>query len=362
MKFFNTGLFLSAIFTVSNADSRFNGLNYNPKRDANGCPSLDDVKSDLNVLSKYTDTLRIYSTVDCNAGEMLLKAIKGSPWKLYLGIWVGQDDNSYNADKDEIIRLSKLYDLKSYVKGVVVGSEAIYRKERTAEQMASLVSDTKSTLGSNGLGSIKVTSSETWPWYQTPLINAVDFLFVHVFPFWEGKTIEESSDVAFGHIYDLQKVAQGKKVVIAESGWPSAGDNYGASVASLTNAQKYMSDFVCRASAENIDYLYFSAIDAPWASTNNASNVESHWGIILSDHKTPKFSGNNWFDCTSAPKKPSNSTSTKTGSTQTSSSASNTSSQDSTVSSTLSSSATITPGIIVFVSTVVLSALASAIF
>ncbi|KAJ2708184.1 glycoside hydrolase 3 protein [Coemansia sp. IMI 203386] len=269
--------------------SHLNGLNYNPKRQDGSCPNVYQVQDDLKVLRPFTNRLRIYSVHDCNQGEPVLRAMENTDWKVTLGLWVNQDDSVYEADLDELIRLAGVFDFAKQVDAVVVGSEAIYRGEQTAEQLAAKVRNVKSELGKLGLQNIPVTSSETWPSYYQPLIDAVDFVNMHGFPFWEGVTIDGASDKMFDHIHDLQAAAKGKKVVVGETGWPTAGDNYGPAVTSMENAQKYMQQFICRANQENIDYFWFGAFDQSWASTNNASNVESHWGIVLNDYVTPKF-------------------------------------------------------------------------
>ncbi|KAJ1834975.1 glycoside hydrolase 3 protein [Coemansia sp. RSA 2706] len=271
------------------ATSQFFGLNYNPKRPDGSCPNVYQVQDDLKVLRPYTSRLRIYSVRDCNQGEPVLRAMENTDWKVELGLWVNKDDAVYESDKQELLRLAKYFDFKKQVSAVVVGSEAVYRQEQTAEQLAAKVREVKAELARIGLASIPVTSSETWPSYHQPLIDAVDFVNMHGFPFWEGIDIGQASNKMFQHIYDLRKAANGKKVVVGETGWPSAGNNYGAAVTSLQNAQHYLQQFVCRASQENIDYYYFNSFDQSWASTNNASNVEGNWGIIKSDYVTPKF-------------------------------------------------------------------------
>ncbi|KAJ1673224.1 glycoside hydrolase 3 protein, partial [Spiromyces aspiralis] len=147
-----------------------------------------------------------------------------------------------------------------------------------------------------GLESIPVSAAETWPFYSDQLIDAVDFIFVHIFPFWEGKTIDDATDTIFGHIYDIEKIANGKRIIVGETGWPTAGPNYDAAVPSIDNTRTYLNNFVCRANYEKYDYFWFSAIDEGWKPTNNASNVESHWGLLDADFK-PKFEGDNWIDC-----------------------------------------------------------------
>ncbi|KAJ2617687.1 hypothetical protein H4S08_000195 [Coemansia sp. RSA 1365] len=215
--------------------------------------------------------------------------MENTDWKVELGLWVNNNDAVYEADKQELLRLTRYFDFKKQVSAVVVGSEAVYRQEQTAEQLAAKVREIKSELVRIGLGNIPVTTSETWPSYFQPLIDAVDFVNMHGFPFWEGISIEKANDKMFEHIYALQAAAKGKKVVVGETGWPSAGDNYQLAVANLQNSKRYLQDFVCRAAREKIEYYYFNSFDQGWASTNNASNVEGNWGIIKSDYVTPKF-------------------------------------------------------------------------
>ncbi|KAJ2517161.1 glycoside hydrolase 3 protein, partial [Coemansia sp. RSA 2049] len=198
------------------------------------------------------------------------------------------DDSSYEADKKELLRLAGLFDFKKQVSAVIVGNEAVYREEQTQAQIAAKVKDTKSALTKLGLGSIPVTTSETWPSIDKTIVDAVDYVNMHAFPFWEGVPIEGAQDKMFQHIYDIQKIAGTKEVVVGETGWPSDGGNYGDSAPTLKNEKQYMKEFICRANLENIRYVWFSAFDEAWKPTTNASDVETHWGILDGDKK-PKI-------------------------------------------------------------------------
>ncbi|KAJ2136759.1 glycoside hydrolase 3 protein [Coemansia sp. RSA 678] len=289
MKFaYHIALFASLASTALGA-SQFFGLNYNPKRPDGSCPNVYQVQDDLKVLRPYTNRLRIYSVHDCNQGEPVLRAMENTDWKVELGLWVNKNDAVFEADKKELLRLTKYFNFAKQVSAVVVGSEAVYRKEQTAEQLAAKIRNVKQALANVGLASIPVTTSETWPTYHQTLIKEVDFVNMHGFPFWEGVSIDKANDKMFQHIYDLQAAAKGKKVVVGETGWPSAGDHYGAAQTGMHNAQSYLQQFVCRAARENIEYYYFNSFDQNWALTNNASNVEGNWGIVKSDYVTPKF-------------------------------------------------------------------------
>ncbi|OMJ15009.1 Glucan 1,3-beta-glucosidase, partial [Smittium culicis] len=96
---------LSVLIATVSAAGRLNGINYNPKRADGTCGNVNDVKQDLQVLSAFTDTLRIYSAIDCAQGEAVLRAMEGTSWKLHLGTWVNSNDATYEAEKAEIKRL-----------------------------------------------------------------------------------------------------------------------------------------------------------------------------------------------------------------------------------------------------------------
>ncbi|KAJ1997317.1 glycoside hydrolase 3 protein [Coemansia thaxteri] len=316
-------LTLATLASAAAAANQFNGLSYNPKQLKTGaCPTVDTVRDDLSILSKYTNQVRIYSVNDCNQGEPVLRAMQNTDWKVQLGLWVSDVESVFQADKKELMRLAGVFDFKKQVSAVIVGNEAIYRKEQTSAQVAAKVRDIKAALAQAGLSDIPVTASETWPYYDPTLISAVDYVNVHAFPFWEGTPIQDAQDKIFSHIYDIKKLAGSKKVVVGETGWPDAGGNFEAAVPSLSNEQRFMKEFICRANMEKIDYIWFSAFDEAWKPVTNASDVETHWGIIKGD-KTPKFASP-MYDCKGfvPSSKPSSSASSSSASSSSQSSAS----------------------------------------
>ena len=74
---------------------------------------------------------------------------------------------------------------------------------------------------------VPVTTGEIWHvWIEHPeLVSAVDYIAAHILPYWEGFSDEQAVDQAI-LIYDkLRQAYPGKRIVIAEFGWPSAGYN-----------------------------------------------------------------------------------------------------------------------------------------
>ncbi|KAJ1783339.1 glycoside hydrolase 3 protein, partial [Coemansia sp. RSA 2399] len=283
--------------TAMAASPMFNALSYNPKQIKTGaCPTVDSVTDDLKVLEQYTNQVRIYSLKDCNQGEPVLRAMENTTWKIQLGLWVSNVESVYEADRTELLRLAGIFDFTKQVSAIIVGNEAIYRGEQTQTQIAEKVEDIKATMAKIGLDSIPITTSETWPSIDQTLVDAVDYINMHAFPFWEGVPIEDAQDTMFQHIYDIQKIAGSKRVVVGETGWPSDGGNFELSAPTLPNEQRFMKEFICRADLEQIEYVWFSAFDEAWKPTTNASDVEAHWGI-LDGNKNPKLSLP-MYDCT----------------------------------------------------------------
>ena len=103
----------------------------------------------------------------------------------------------------------------------MVGNETIYRGEQTVDELISKIQRVKRET------SVPVTTGEIWnAWIEHPeLASAVDFIAAHVLPYWEGISETAAVDQAI-RIYDqLRQAYPGKRIVIAEFGWPSAGYN-----------------------------------------------------------------------------------------------------------------------------------------
>ena len=60
------------------------------------------------------------------------------------------------------------------------------------------------------------------------------------------------------------EVAQGKKVIISETGWPSKGEVVGAAIPSKENVMQYYIKAQLWAEKENIDLFYFASFDESW--------------------------------------------------------------------------------------------------
>ena len=79
----------------------------------------------------------------------------------------------------------------------------------------------------------------------------------------------------------VKRVADGKRVIISETGWPSAGGAHYGAEAGREGALNYFLKAMEWAHEENIEMFYFSSFDEAWKTTSEASEgaVGAHWGL-----------------------------------------------------------------------------------
>jgi cellulose synthase/poly-beta-1,6-N-acetylglucosamine synthase-like glycosyltransferase len=108
-----------------------------------------------------------------------------------------------------------------------------------------------------------------------------------VLPYWEGQSEKVAVDEAIRIYNTLRQAYPGKRVVIAEFGWPSAGYNRHDANPSRNAQAAVVRDFVTRAEAQGIDYNIIEAFDQPWKTFEGG--VGPYWGLFDAKRQ-PKFS------------------------------------------------------------------------
>jgi cellulose synthase/poly-beta-1,6-N-acetylglucosamine synthase-like glycosyltransferase len=127
---------------------------------------------------------------------------------------------------------------------------------------------------------VPVTTGEIWTvWIDHPeLASAVDFIAAHILPYWEGAPASQAVDRTIAAYDKLRRAHPGKRIVIAEFGWPSAGYNMHSADPGRIEQALVIRDFVARADAYGIDYNVIEAFDQPWKT--NEGGVGAYWGLF----------------------------------------------------------------------------------
>ena len=166
---------------------------------------------------------------------------------------------------------------------VVVGNETLYRGEQKIDDLIDLIKQVKKSVN------VPVTTGEIWNiWRDNPQLGySVDFIAAHVLPYWESFTSKQAVDQAVAMYQLLRNQFPGKRVVIAEFGWPSAGYNLRNADPGPFEQAVVLRNFVTRAEAIGMEYNIVEAIDQPWKYFEGG--VGPYWGI-LNAAREPKFS------------------------------------------------------------------------
>ena len=244
----------------------------------------DRIRADLKKLSTITRAIRSYSATEGN--ELVPPIAAEFGLKVTVGAWIGPGAICDEADaqrlsakcsdnnKREIDAAINLARRNSNVVGVVVGNETVYRGDQKVDDLIEMIKKVKSAVN------VPVTTGEIWNiWRDYPeLASSVDFIGAHVLPYWENFSSSQAVDQAV-YLYGLlREKFPGKRIVIAEFGWPSAGYNrLNADPGTFAQAV-VLRNFVARAEAIGMEYNIVEGIDRPWKFFEGG--VGPYWGIF----------------------------------------------------------------------------------
>jgi len=260
------------------------GLTYNSQRrdtnPRNGIyPTKQQIEDDMALLADKAHSIRTYTSLEGMEVVPELAAKYGE--HLAMGAWIDNNIEKNRREIESLVLLSNQYP-KSIVR-VLVGNETLLRQNVEVEQLIEYIREVKKRTWK------PVSTAENWDiWLAHPeLVNEVDYIAVHILPYWSGIALEEAVDFVFDRYQALQQAYPGKPIVITEVGWPSDGQPYGKATASLANQAKFLRAFLNRATEENLIYYVVEAFDQPW-KIEIEGTAGAYWGLFNIDRQ-PKF-------------------------------------------------------------------------
>ena len=231
------------------------------------------IDEDLALAAKYTGCIRTYSVED--GRDDVLKSARRYGLKVLHGVWVSGDPERTRRQVEATIAYAKAY--PDVITAIVVGNEVLLRGEMTAADLIGVIREVKAHV------SVPVTYADVWEfWLRNPDVqSAVDFVTVHILPYWEDFPIPAVRAAA--HVAAIRaKVAAafpGKEIVIGEFGWPSAGRMREAARPSNSNQARAIIETLALAERENFRVNIIEAFDQPWKRALEGT-VGGYWGII----------------------------------------------------------------------------------
>ncbi|MBD9485030.1 glycosyltransferase [Pseudomonas sp. PDM14] len=259
---------------------QISGFSYSPFRAGQNpqqgiYPSEEQIRDDLELLSKHTDSIRTYS-VD-GALEMIPRIAEEFGLRVTLGVWISPDEE---RNEREIAKAIEIANNSRSVVRVAVGNEALFRREVTTKQLIGFMDRVRAAV------KVPVTTSEQWHiWQEYPeLADHADLIAAHVLPYWEFVTMEDSTEFVLERAKDMRNLFPKKPLLLSEVGWPSNGRMRGGADASQADQAIYLRTLVNALNAKGYNYFVIEAFDQPWKASDEGS-VGAYWGVYNLDRQ-----------------------------------------------------------------------------
>lgn len=233
--------------------------------------------ADLALLATRFQCIRTYSMTGLEAIPDLARK---HGLKVMMGAWVNRNPVDTQLEIKALIASANAN--PDVVTSVIVGNEALLRKEVTGAQLVALIRQVKAAVKQ------PVTYADVWEfWDQYPEVGeAVDFLTIHLLPYWEDKP--SGIDDALAHVADVHddfaKRFAPREVVIGETGWPSEGRQRQTALPSRVNEARFIRSFVAMAEQRGWHYNLIEAFDQPWKRASEGA-VGGYWGLFDADRQ-----------------------------------------------------------------------------
>jgi exo-beta-1,3-glucanase (GH17 family)/cellulose synthase/poly-beta-1,6-N-acetylglucosamine synthase-like glycosyltransferase len=241
-------------------------------------PSIEDIESDLALLAGKTNAIRTY-TVEKTLSEIPRLASKYDI-NVALGAWV---DANEEKTRNEILKMLNISVRSRNVVRIIVGNEVLLRGDIPVKKLIKYLDMARNQTD------IPVSTAEPpYIWKKYPkLVDHVDYITVHLLPYWEGIALEDARAFVVNNMNELKQLYPDKPIIIGEVGWPSNGRSIKAAAASEANEATFLRRFLARAAEEKYIYYLMEAFDQKWKRDLEGA-VGAYWGVYDVERK-PKF-------------------------------------------------------------------------
>ncbi|PWT87152.1 MAG: beta-(1-6) glucans synthase [Proteobacteria bacterium] len=240
------------------------------------------IDEDLARLKQITDCVRTYS-VDHGLDQIPAIARRHGI-KVLQGLWLSSLQELSRKQVETAIALARQY--PDVITAVIVGNEVLLRGEMSAPDLARTIREVKAQV------SMPVTYADVWEFWlrHRDIATAVDFITIHVLPYWEDFPIPVSE--APRHVDAIrQRVAEafpGREILLGEFGWPSAGRMREGALPSPQNQARVFAEVLAQAQRQGYRVNLIEAYDQPWKRQLEGT-VGGHWGLYDAYRRLPKF-------------------------------------------------------------------------
>jgi len=237
--------------------------------------TADQIRKRLLILKEHSSWVRSFSCIEGN--ELVPIIAKELGMKTLVGAWLSSDKEKNEEEIEALLKLAK----EGYVDVAAVGNEVLYRHELSDDELIEYIERVKKEVPEVPVGYVDAY----YEFSAKPHITAAcDIILCNCYPYWEGTSIDDSFNHMRQMFQSVLNVANGKRVLVTETGWPSNGESLRGSLPSHQNALKYFINTQLWSKDHNIEVFYFSSFDESWKK-GAEGEVGAYWGIWDSNGK-----------------------------------------------------------------------------
>ena len=262
-------------------EGKIHGLSFSPYTEGQGpgtVVSEAQIRERLAIIEPYTRWIRTFS---CTDGHELIPAIaREKGLQTLVGVWLDDDREHNDLELENAIRIAR----EGHVDILGVGNEVLLRGDLSEDELLDYIRRAKEALPGVEVGYVDAYFEFA---VHPRITEACDVILANCYPFWEGCPAEHALLYMKEMYRTAQGAANGKRVIVSETGWPNIGTAEGAAVPSYENAIKYFVDTFQWAETDGIEVFYFSSFDEAW-KVDAEGDVGAYWGLWDKDGK-PKY-------------------------------------------------------------------------
>lgn len=227
------------------------------------------IRERMSIIQPYVHWVRSFSCTEGN--ELIARIAVENGLKTMVGVWLDDDKEHNEKELANAIEAAKA----GYVNILAVGNEVLLRGDLTEDELIDYINRAKQAVPGIDVGYVDAYFEFA---VHPRVTEACDVILANCYPFWEGCPAEHALLYMKEMYRRAVHAANGKKVIVSETGWPNIGTATKAAVPSYENAIKYFIDTYQWAEQDGIEIFYFSSFDETW-KVDAEGDVGAYWGL-----------------------------------------------------------------------------------
>ena len=275
-------------------------------------PTEQEILEDLKIIEKYWNLIRVYNAD--NDAERILKVIKENnlPIKVMLGVWLENETRDPAFRDNNIRNVLRVIDLSNKYPEIIIAvnvgneTQVFWSWHRmNTENLIRYIRAVRNNITQ------PVTTADDYNFWNKPeskqVADEVDFIVTHIYPLWNGKTLENAIPWLDSTYTVVQKMHPDKQIVLGEIGWATQynadkkGDGEQGSLikgkVGIEAQSKFLIELDKWININKITTFLFEAFDEPWKGGGDSTGdneIEKNWGVFY-ENRTPKESFKNFL-------------------------------------------------------------------